>query len=120
MVVANQRRHAPDGSVDRVIERPVRKVTSVMFVGPNLDTLFATAVAKPPLPRFPQDGVLRGSLSKSTISAFDESLKHGSEPEGTLINSIPAPALAISAPPTQVGSGRNQQAEPTAGAVAGN
>jgi hypothetical protein len=41
---------------------PVKKVTSVMFGGPNLDILFVTSMAKPPLPRFPGDGVQRGSL----------------------------------------------------------
>ncbi|WP_377845375.1 SMP-30/gluconolactonase/LRE family protein [Bosea sp. UC22_33] len=55
-------RYAPDGSVDRIIDMPVKKVTSVMFGGPNLDILFVTSMAKPPLPRFPGDGVLRGSL----------------------------------------------------------
>jgi L-arabinonolactonase len=55
-------RYAPDGSVDRVIRMPVKKVTSVMFGGPNLDILFVTSMAKPPLPRFPGDGVSRGSL----------------------------------------------------------
>ncbi len=55
-------RYAPDGSVDRVIDMPVKKVTSVMFGGPNLDVLYVTSMAKPPLPRFPGDGVLRGSL----------------------------------------------------------
>lgn len=55
-------RYRPDGSVDRVIEMPVKKVTSVMFGGPELDILYVTSMAKPPLPRFPHDGVLRGSL----------------------------------------------------------
>ncbi|MFA1671939.1 SMP-30/gluconolactonase/LRE family protein [Rhizobium mongolense] len=55
-------RHAPDGSVDRIIEMPVKKVTSVMFGGPNLDILYVTSMSKPPLPRFPDDGRLRGSL----------------------------------------------------------
>ena len=55
-------RYRPDGSVERVIEMPVKKVTSVMFGGPDLDVLFVTSMAKPPLPRFPGDGVLRGSL----------------------------------------------------------
>lgn len=55
-------RHTPDGAVERVIEMPVKKVTSVMFGGPELDILFVTSMAKPPLPRFPGDGVLRGSL----------------------------------------------------------
>ncbi len=55
-------RYAPDGSVDRIIDMPVKKVTSVMFGGANLDILFVTSMAKPPLPRFPGDGVLRGSL----------------------------------------------------------
>ena len=41
---------------------PVKKVTSVMFGGPNLDILYVTSMAKPPLPRFPGDGRLRGSL----------------------------------------------------------
>ena len=55
-------RYAPDGTVDRVIDMPVKKVTSVMFGGPNLDILYVTSMAKPPLPRFPGDGVLRGAL----------------------------------------------------------
>ena len=55
-------RYTPDGKVDRVIDMPVKKVTSVMFGGPNLDVLYVTSMAKPPLPRFPGDGVLRGSL----------------------------------------------------------
>src|ERR1700734_3405049 len=55
-------RYAPSGPVDRVIEVPVKKVTSVMFGGPRLDILFVTSMAKPPLPRFPSDGLLRGSL----------------------------------------------------------
>ncbi|WP_245497161.1 MULTISPECIES: SMP-30/gluconolactonase/LRE family protein [unclassified Mesorhizobium] len=55
-------RYAPDGSVDRTIDMPVKKITSVMFGGPKLDTLYVTSMAKPPLPRFPGDGVLRGSL----------------------------------------------------------
>jgi L-arabinonolactonase len=55
-------RYSPDGKVDRTIEMPVKKVTSVMFGGPNLDVLNVTAMAKPPLPRFPGDGQMRGSL----------------------------------------------------------
>jgi sugar lactone lactonase YvrE len=55
-------RYAPDGSVDRVIQMPVKKVTSVNIGGPNMDILYVTSMAKPPLPRFPEDGVLRGSL----------------------------------------------------------
>jgi L-arabinonolactonase len=55
-------RYAPDGSVDRVIDFPVLKPTSVAFGGPDLDILYVTSMAKPPLPRFPDDGQLRGSL----------------------------------------------------------
>lgn len=55
-------RFAPDGSLERVVEMPVKKVTSVMFGGPELDVLYVTSMAKPPLPRFPGDGVQRGSL----------------------------------------------------------
>ncbi|MCW6506915.1 SMP-30/gluconolactonase/LRE family protein [Lichenifustis flavocetrariae] len=55
-------RYTPEGRVERTIDMPVKKVTSVMFGGPNLDILFVTSMAKPPLPRFPGDGVLRGSL----------------------------------------------------------
>jgi sugar lactone lactonase YvrE len=40
----------------------VKKVTSVQFGGPNMDVLYVTSMAKPPLPRFPNDGVQRGSL----------------------------------------------------------
>jgi L-arabinonolactonase len=55
-------RYAPDGTVDRVIEMPVKKVTSVNFGGPDLDILYVTSMTKPPLPHLPGDGVLRGSL----------------------------------------------------------
>lgn len=55
-------RYAPDGSVDRRIEMPVKKVTSVMFGGPELDVLYVTSMAKPPLPHLPEDGPLGGSL----------------------------------------------------------
>src|SRR5271170_4946632 len=55
-------RYTPEGKVDRVIDMPVKKVTSVMFGGPDLDILYVTSMAKPPLPRFPGDGPLRGSL----------------------------------------------------------
>jgi sugar lactone lactonase YvrE len=33
-----------------------------MFGGPNLDTLYVTSMARPPLPRFPSDPVAAGSL----------------------------------------------------------
>ena len=36
-------RHAPDGSVDRVIEVPARQVTSCAFGGADLSTLFITS-----------------------------------------------------------------------------
>lgn len=39
-------RYAPDGSVDREIDVPVRNVTSVMFGGLNLDVLYFTSMAK--------------------------------------------------------------------------
>jgi L-arabinonolactonase len=55
-------RYAPDGSEDRVIEMPVKKVTSVMFGGSDLDVLYVTSMALPPLPRFPDDPVAAGSL----------------------------------------------------------
>jgi sugar lactone lactonase YvrE len=69
-------RYAPDGKVDRVIEMPVKKVTSVMFGGPDLDVLFVTSMAKPPLPRFPSDGVLRGSL----FAIYDLGVRGVAEP----------------------------------------
>lgn len=55
-------RYDPDGKLERVIEMPVKKVTSLAFGGPDLDELFVTSMARPPLPRFPEDGPQRGSL----------------------------------------------------------
>lgn len=54
-------RLAPDGVVDRVIEMPVRKITSLAFGGPDLATLYVTSMAEPPLPKYPGDGPLRGA-----------------------------------------------------------
>ncbi|MGE3831747.1 MAG: SMP-30/gluconolactonase/LRE family protein, partial [Parvibaculaceae bacterium] len=69
-------RYAPDGKVDKIIDMPVKKVTSVNFGGPNLDILYVTSMAKPPLPRFPGDGVLRGSL----FAIYDLGIKGVPEP----------------------------------------
>ena len=69
-------RYDPTGRVDRVIDMPVKKVTSVMFGGPKLDILFVTSMAKPPLPRFPGDGLLRGSL----FAIYDLGVKGLPEP----------------------------------------
>lgn len=55
-------RYNPDGSVERTIPMPVKNVTSVMFGGPELDVLYVTCMSKPPLPRFPKDSVLGGSV----------------------------------------------------------
>lgn len=55
-------RYAPDGTVDRTVDMPVKKVTSIMFGGPNLDIIYVTSMAKPPKPHHPPDGVLRGSV----------------------------------------------------------
>jgi sugar lactone lactonase YvrE len=54
-------RFRPDGNIDRVIEMPVCKITSLAFGGPNLDRLFVTSMAEPPLPKYPGDGPRRGS-----------------------------------------------------------
>lgn len=59
-------RYAPDGTIDRAIPMPVKNVTSVMFGGENLDTLFVTSMARPPLSRFPTDSVQGGSVFKIT------------------------------------------------------
>ncbi len=55
-------RFAPDGRLDRCIDMPVRCVTSVMFGGVDLATLYATSMARPPVPDGPQDGPLGGSV----------------------------------------------------------
>ena len=39
-------RHAPDGSVDRIVDVPVSQVTCPAFGGPDLKTLFITTAAK--------------------------------------------------------------------------
>ncbi|WP_022868205.1 SMP-30/gluconolactonase/LRE family protein [Schaalia vaccimaxillae] len=55
-------RYDPDGTLERSIEFPVRKVTCPAFGGPDLDRLYVTTMGRPPLPRFPEDGPERGSL----------------------------------------------------------
>ena len=63
--------------LDRVIEMPVKKVTSVMLGGPNLDVLYVTSTAKPPLPRFLGDGALRGG---SLFAVYDLCVRGVPEP----------------------------------------
>lgn len=55
-------RYAPDGTLDLIIEMPVKKVTSLAFGGKDLDVLYVTSMSQPPLPRFPGDNQMRGSL----------------------------------------------------------
>lgn len=40
-------RYAPDGSIDRMVEVPVRNLTSVMFGGRNLDVLYVSSMGRP-------------------------------------------------------------------------
>jgi sugar lactone lactonase YvrE len=53
------RRYSPDGRLDRRIELPTLKVTSVMFGGPNLDVLYVTSMG---LGGFPEDRAADGGL----------------------------------------------------------
>ncbi|WP_110650651.1 SMP-30/gluconolactonase/LRE family protein [Salinicola peritrichatus] len=55
-------RYTPAGEIDRIIDMPLKNVTSVMFGGPNLDVLYVTSMANPPLPGSPRDGQCRGAL----------------------------------------------------------
>jgi len=53
-------RMSPAGELLRTIDMPVLKVTSVCFGGAGLDVLYVTSMAKPSLPKYPQDGPLGG------------------------------------------------------------
>lgn len=55
-------RFRPDGAIDREIELPVRKPTSICFGGPDLSILFVTSMGAQLLPHFPLDGPLGGAL----------------------------------------------------------
>lgn len=55
-------RYDPDGTLERAIDMPTLKVTCPAFGGDDLDRLYITTMARPPLPRFPEDGPDRGSL----------------------------------------------------------
>lgn len=52
----------PDGEIVMSIELPVLKATSLCFGGADLDTLYVTTMSKPPLPKYPEDGPIAGSL----------------------------------------------------------
>ncbi len=53
------RRYAPDGTLDRRIELPSLKVTSLMFGGPELDVLYVTSMG---MSGFPEDRPVDGAL----------------------------------------------------------
>lgn len=55
-------RFSPDGLIDREIELPVRKPTSVCFGGADLSVLFVTSMGAQLLPHFPPDGPLGGAV----------------------------------------------------------
>jgi hypothetical protein len=61
---------------------PVKKVTSVMFGGPNLDILFVTSMAKPPLPRFPGDGQHSGNSALHAPNINNAHLSDSHDREG--------------------------------------
>lgn len=53
---------SPSGEILQTLEMPVLKVTSVAFGSPDLDVLYVTSMAHPPLPQYPSDNELRGSV----------------------------------------------------------
>jgi sugar lactone lactonase YvrE len=55
-------RHAPDGRIDRVIELPVRQVTSCAFGGADLSTLFITSLTRNATPEQRAAQPLAGTL----------------------------------------------------------
>jgi hypothetical protein len=55
-------RLSPAGEILLRIDMPVLKITSLCFGGDGLQDLFVTSMAKPPLPKYPEDGELAGSL----------------------------------------------------------
>ena len=55
-------RYSPQGKIDRILDMPVKKVTSLAFGGKNLAVLYVTSMSQPPLERFPGDNQLRGSV----------------------------------------------------------
>lgn len=57
--IGELRRYAPDGTLDRAIEMPTPKTTSLAFGGPDLDILFVTSLNLPTnIAQTPQDGKL--------------------------------------------------------------
>jgi L-arabinonolactonase len=57
--IGEVRRFAPDGSLDRTIQMPTAKTTSLTFGGPNLDILYVTTMKMPsPIADTPADGKL--------------------------------------------------------------
>ena len=53
---------SPQGELLDSVTLPVLKVTSLCFGGADLKTLYVTSMAKPPLPKYPEDGPMAGSL----------------------------------------------------------
>ena len=71
-------RHAPDGSIDRIIEVPVSQVTCPAFGGPDLKTLFITTANKNLSP-----GQLAAEKVAGGLFAID--LEVAGQPEATIV-----------------------------------
>jgi sugar lactone lactonase YvrE len=55
-------RYTPSGKIDRTIEMPTKNITSVMFGGSNLDILFVSSMATPPLSQQMNHSVKTGTI----------------------------------------------------------
>src|SRR5262249_55745654 len=89
-------RWSPDGKVDRVVKMPCRRVTSCIFGGPDLDTLYITTV---------RYGLSDGDLAEQPLAGAIFALDPGVDgiPDRQFTGEAAPPSFPYAAPPGAVG-----------------
>ncbi len=104
-------RHAPDGSIDRVVELPVSQVTCPAFGGPDLKTLYITSASQNMTPEQLASG---GACRQHLLDPRRCARPARNRPEALRHRPMTTPALGVCYYPEHWPSGHNGTTMPAA------